>query len=311
VNGRDEAMLDNLRDRQLASLQRYQAGLSSPQLANMKRRLREERRQLLKLALSDYDAHAERLSGLFDDLAGRLKQDGVLESLPSWTDWADDVQPAPPKPPIVTGFGEFWWWRTTPFGNLPEIHLDFADDGIRIHGGKSYFGDALIMRTFGCLAEFELHAPRFLTGGLRFASAPKIRLIGKASGSTGLYESVWHLDDKWSKCWLILRQTILQDGQVLESAQQITNLFHLENQPGYGYDDYPFFGQIDMPRVVFDQIPGSTASLWAQLEVRFDIQLEGQSAVWFDANKKIPGTSFDNALLLQDSQWRIYHVYDE
>lgn len=179
-----------------------------------------------------------------------------------------------------------WWhpgdadWRAEP-----------REDGLHFTGHLTHDSGDLRFANFGSVSFFELQPERIpASGSGLWRSAPHVELFGGLVGQT--INGGFFSGDQWSKCWLSLRQTILQFGfgpnpVAIGQALGGRNLMFLE---GESLTAFPRFSGFEgMPVLDFGNINGSL-SLWAHLEVRFDIQVEGSgSLVWTDPDVLLRG----------------------
>jgi hypothetical protein len=124
-----------------------------------------------------------------------------------------------------------------------------------------------------------------------------------ASGWTGLYHPIWHADDKWSKCWQILRMSAtLSSGESLDSSTLDFNLFFLEDEFPVGQANTSLtMGWQPVLRFEADltDLRARGVSIVLEAAFRYDYQLEGESGLWL---RNRPGSNaesvagFDNAV---------------
>ncbi|USK33316.1 hypothetical protein LIT25_22780 [Bacillus sp. F19] len=181
-----------------------------------------------------------------------------------------------------------FWFSDSRLVLNPPFTGETTANGFTFRGRLSYNSGSLLKTGFGVVARYVLspdRIPRPERGPWR--SVPRLDLFGLISGGTTAPDIF--AGDKWSKCSLIKRQTIFQHvfsppgtdnrriiGHNVESEQ----LIFIE---GAGKDQHKQLlpGFKPMPPVVIDQIfPG--IPIWAELEVRFDIQVVGDSTLWID-----------------------------
>ncbi|MFE5332443.1 hypothetical protein ACFRCG_39275 [Embleya sp. NPDC056575] len=162
----------------------------------------------------------------------------------------------------------------------------FLADGLHFTGWLNYDGSSLSFRNFGVKTWYELQADRIPpSASNRWRSDPHMEIFGNLSGDCGgpdLFSG-----DRWSKCWMIRRQTLYQNvfgppggdnRRILGERIESPNLFFLETSGLGGAKSarFPLPGFQWMPSVtVSSPFPG--LSIWAEIELRFDIQLEGKS----------------------------------
>ncbi len=198
----------------------------------------------------------------------------------------------PPQPPLTDP--TFWWARTDWY--IPDHFFAGMDnEGLRFTGGVSTHDGDLHNNSFGAVALFGLQPARIpmSMSGL-WRSAPYVELFGGLLAHTADYL----LEDAWSKCWMHLDQQLFQWGFsengpapiVLGQKHESMNLIFEEDEDRTVNVGLPGF-QL-MPPVTLANI-NRTATLWARLEIRFDIQTEGAgSLLWLDPH-----------LLLRTFQW--------
>jgi hypothetical protein len=296
-------------DGELATLARsqQQADLQRSGSA-VERRLRAE---FLRRFGSD-TAEWERL-GAEVEADYRSKFDAAREIWATPLPIGDILRPDPaPNPPPPAADGEFWWAST-------DWHVDrgiqavFLTDGLHFFGFAAYDDDPLISFSSGAVAHFELQARRRpASASGRWASLPAIDLTGKIEGFTGYWHWLWAADDKWAKCWLHLRQTAYQlvphdfgapgarnieVPMVLAERVERRTLIDEENNGNFVNALLPGF--TPMPAVEFGLVRPDL-SVWVDLEVRFDMQLEGWSHLAFSPEPNPMGS-----VVLRHPQWRI------
>ncbi len=123
----------------------------------------------------------------------------------------------------------------------------------------------------------------------RFISHPWVEVSGSIMGWTGVHHWLWAADDKWCKCRLHLRQTVMQPafgGPIqLGEATDMRVLLDEENKGGPATAHLP--GLIRMPAVSFEPVNTALPVLYLQ-EVRFEVELEGDSGLWFGPSATSP-----------------------
>lgn len=187
-------------------------------------------------------------------------------------------KPPPPPPPADD---HFWWIQTTAYGARGITH-SFDDEGVRFHGQSPYDGDQLLKFSVGATADFVIQASRLPPSTIgRWSSSPAIVLAGYIVGFTGL-QFILSLGDKWCKCWLHLNHEIFQVPPAtfahLGERHSVIELMNEENNFDTVTRQMPGF--IDLPRLDFS-LADPNADVFAQIDVRFDIQLEGMSNIIF------------------------------
>lgn len=201
-----------------------------------------------------------------------------------------DIQPVAPEPTDPS-----FWWARTDWSHPDFYRAELRADGLHFTGRFTYDANPLFGFSFGATAAFEIQwerLPHSPSG--RWRSAPHIELFGALLGWTGPYD-VFE-GDSWCKVWINRRQTLFQwtfgpsgpvqviRGQAIESQHVINE----ENAHRAYRHVLPGFQR--MPTVEFGNI--FPQSVWAHLEVRVDVQLEGNSFLWLDPE-----------VLLRTSQW--------
>jgi hypothetical protein len=123
----------------------------------------------------------------------------------------------------------------------------------------------------------------------RFISHPLVEVSGSIVGWTGIYNVFLAADDKWCKCRLHLRQTVVQPafGGLIQlgEATDMRVLLDEENNGGAATAHLP--GLIRMPAVSFEPVNSALSVLYIQ-EVRFEVELEGDSGLWFGPSATSP-----------------------
>lgn len=199
-----------------------------------------------------------------------------------WSDYLADQDPAPVAPTDHS----FWWAETRPF--LPShMASRWGNDGLHFTGGPTWHNGNLFNTNFGAYVFFEVQPDRIpQSGSGLFSSTPYVELFGGLLGYTGNDDIT--TGDLWSKCWLHLRQTVLQFGFgptgpapiVLGNAETHETLIFEENADRSIHVNLPGFKP--MPSVIFGGVNRAN-SVFVHLEVRFDIQLEGAGTLlWCD-----------------------------
>ena len=192
----------------------------------------------------------------------------------------------------------FWWARTdwwssdrTPVepdeGSAAHFSVGMGNDGLKFTGGVTTHDGDLYKDSFGAVALFELQPERIpQSPSHRWRSTPHVEIIGGLLGYTG--DDDISTGDLWSKCWMHLDHQIYQvgfgqDGPgtiVLGQAHQSNTLIFEENGDRSVHVWMPGFKW--MPPVTFGNL-NPASSLWARVEIRFDIQTEGAGTLlWID-----------------------------
>jgi|GEM_PF-4023348 len=250
-----------------------------------------------------------RLSADHDD-TGHVPDDGIRSALRGFTERITD-RPLPTLDLALTDLdpaprgadNTMWWARTNWFadGGVQAAH---QSDGLHIYGHRDYNGDNLISFSAGSWATFELQPERrgpSVSG--RYYSAPYVELFGNVYGWANLQHCPWTCDDKWSKCRLFLRQSAIQfvdDIGTWRLCGENTTSRQLVDLDGTGYGHSEALpGYQPMPSLQFGLLrPDRT--LIIDLEVRFDVQLEGSSYISFS-----PQDNPSGSVITRYYQWPI------
>ncbi|WP_139280376.1 hypothetical protein [Rhodococcus tukisamuensis] len=209
-----------------------------------------------------------------------------------------DLDPAP------RAIDNVMWWARTNWFWAGGIQADDQSDGLHFYGHRDYSGDNLISFSVGSWATFELQPERRgPSASGRYYSAPYVELFGNVYGWANLQHCPWACDDKWSKCRLFLRQAAIQFVDDIgtwrlcgenTSSRQLIDL----DGTGYGHTE-PLPGYQPMPALQFG-LPRADRPLIIDLEVRFDIQLEGSSYIAFS-----PEDNPSGSVITRYFQWPI------
>lgn len=271
----------------------------------------ELRRELLRGLQGDTTALDRLVTRVEADYRSKLDDAKGVWEQPSPSDLGvrPDILPPPAPPPTD---GEFWW-ASTDWHFDRGIRAEFLSDGLHFFNFAAYDGDPLISFSCGAVGHFELHAARRpAASGGRWASLPAVDLTGRVEGFTGYWHWLLAADDKWAKCWLHLRQTAyqlvphdfgvpgLRNVEVpvlLAERTERRVLIDEENNSRFVHAFLPGF--TPMPAVEFG-LAEQNRSVWVDLEVRFDMQLEGWSHLAFSPEPNPMGS-----VLLRQPQWRI------
>jgi hypothetical protein len=187
---------------------------------------------------------------------------------------------------------DFWWSSTTSFlpdtaslsswGLVLPFKAETLPDGIHFTGkvtsqsgslhGFSFSAEAMFGIAFERVPETPLH---------KWTSSPFVEVFGRVDGWTNIPQLFD--GDFWSKCWMHRRQTLLQfgfgpTGPVPVVLAEATDSSVVIFNEGHGYMTATLPGHQPMPGVTIQNIAPNT--VWAHLEVRFDVQLEGDAGFW-------------------------------
>ena len=270
-------MFGRLDERELAHRERRQ------QLVRLAHLTRDERRSVERILEQPIDPKAVAAKTRYDEIQEQITQ-RITRFLKAASDLDFDYPPIDSSP--IEPLDHSFWWASTRWHVTPGQSASFTDKGLHFVGGPSSHSTSLESFEFGALARFELHALRIpVSPSGHFRSTPHIELFGSLLGRTADYDLVQ--GDSWSKCWMFRRQRVLQLAfgptgpvdHILGEASEFQTLIFEENagRPV----DRPMPGFQRMPEVQFAGI-NEGQSIWVELEVRFDIQLEGYGMLWAD-----------------------------
>ncbi|GGE23371.1 hypothetical protein GCM10011390_48500 [Aureimonas endophytica] len=219
-----------------------------------------------------------------------------------WTDFQPELAPLDAAP-FAAG-ADFWWARTQWYGG-GGIAVSSQTDGLHFFGHRDYNGDPLLPFSTGAWATFELQPERRPPSASgRYNSAPWVELFGNITGWTNIQSCPWACDDKWCKCWMYLRQSAIQfvdDVGTWRLCGEATARRTWIDEDGNGRTVVAQMpGYLPMPFLQFGLIRPDR-SIFVDLEVRFDIQLEGSSYIGFS-----PADNPANSVLLRHFQWPCY-----
>jgi hypothetical protein len=279
-----ERALTDMRARRMDALARRN------QLAIVARPTAEEREQFHALHGVD-SAPARDLLTRFRDRV--LPIEGIGFSAP--------LTPMDNAPVEPLDSADFWWAATHFFGG-GGIAPANETDGLHFFGRVSYNTAQLFPFNAGAWATFELQPERRPPSASgRYNSSPNVNLFGNLVGWTNLQNCPFACDDKWCKCWLFLRQTAIQfvdDIGTWRVCGENTSHQTLIDEEGNGRTvTVPLPGFLPMPFLQFGLLRPDRSVL-VDLEVRFDVQLDGDSFIGFS-----PGDNPAGSVLLQYSQW--------
>lgn len=270
------------------------------------------KKKLLEKKLGIYRAIAETMGLNFNKTSDALRDiadersahtsAATKDRINAQNQFGSIVKPAPLPPPTPEPVDHtFWWSYTQPF-LAPRTNAVFADDGLHFWDGpfvEEHNGE--MHTSFGATAVFELaphRLPSSPTGW--FISSPHVELFGGISG----YSPNWDLlqGDGIVECKLFLRQTIFQWAFTINGPEKVyvgeamgyhpNWYFYRRNMGSSGYAYMPGF--TPLPAVGFSQDRfHATETLYAEIEVRFDIYLNNAGA----------GLYCDPRVVLQTFQW--------
>jgi hypothetical protein len=295
-----ERALDAMAKERAADLRSQENFLASARpTASEKRLIRKMQSDWLKI---DAEVHRQTITQLNKARIDRL---ALLRKAPTGSSVVMSNGGNVPMP-----IDDNFWWIQTEWYTGHGIDAQYLEDGLHFFGQAIYDGDERIVFSVGALADFGLDPNRRPTSDSgRWRSTPPINLSGEMWGSTGFYNPIWAADDKWAKCFLFLRQTLLQyptdgSGSVTIGDQYARPaLINEENSNRVGQK--ALLGSMDMPTVE-TSLYDPDLDIIARLEIRFDIELEGSSDISFNSTTTQPSVS--NAMVLRTLQWPLIPV---
>ena len=184
--------------------------------------------------------------------------------------------------PILTD-PTFWYAHGQWFANSP-YSVSAESDGLVCSGMYNHNSGDLIKLSFGWTLAYELQAERVPPSASgRWRSAPHVEIFGRLNGSS---QDSFGWGDDWCKCWMVRRQTAFQfvfappgadNRRIIGERVDAQQIFLSEDAPFY--QDWMAPGFQPMPELILTH-PFPAQSIWVDLELRFDIQLEGQAQLW-------------------------------
>ena len=254
VTDAERSVIDSLNETALATAVVSDAAVEAQRI---RKEIRDETVATFTELIPDYTdrqgAHLRKYGKVLEELKGS----DVITEYPRPGSWRDhlsdrleDLETHIPEHIGITqpaNAGELWWAQTDSFATAPAntLFVDLNGDRYRIWGHVGHGGDNLMNGTVGLVMTCILSPDRYLfTPKRTFEVRPTLRTGGWVSGWTGQYHPVWHADDKWSKCWRLLRVSLtLSTGEPLAGDQQHENLFFLDNVNPVGQaNTSEFFG---------------------------------------------------------------------
>ena len=194
----------------------------------------------------------------------------------------------------------FLWVQTAYFPEASKIEIEDVKDGIHFFGRVFYNDDPLLQFSSSVVITFALDHNRLEKSGTnRYNSEPIIDLRGDIKGWTDIQVFPVLMDDKWCKCKLHLKQTAYQldfggNRGVLAEISEVRNLI---DEEGNGkVVTAVLLGNLKMPAVQIMPLPN--LDIFVDLEIRFEIGLEGASFIAFS-----PAQNSAGSLRLQVPQW--------
>jgi hypothetical protein len=205
----------------------------------------------------------------------------------------------PPTVAPIPGAGELWWTQTASSCNLPGLTIDLSTDRVLLFGHIAYNRDPLFVGSCGFVEEYVLSPDRFpRTTKTSFEIDTMTRIFGIVGGSTAAWHWFWAADDKWCKCWMIVRKIAwLSTGEVLTTIENAFPTISLENASPFGQENTSRFeghgGTLQFDADLSALAKAGT-SILVSIEVRFDVQMEGESDLWIRRTPAPP--SMENAM---------------
>jgi hypothetical protein len=292
--------LDGMAKRRLADLKVQQAFLANARpTAQEKKLIRKITAECLKV---DVESHRQAIAKLNEARKDRLI--AFKSPTPSSTIVMGGKNDGPEPN------DDYFWWIQTSWNSGNGINAEWLSDGLHFFGRAAYEGDQRILFSVGATADFGLDpGRRAISDSGKWRSTPPINLSGQMWGLTGFYNWMLAADDKWLKCFLFLRQTLMQfpsagsDPIIIGEQISRPELINEENT-NRAVQAY-LSGSRDMPgteTAVYDP----NLDIIAQLEIRFDIELEGYAEISFNSTSTQPSVS--NAVVLQTLGWPLIPV---
>ncbi|MGY1808131.1 hypothetical protein ACI8AF_12250 [Blastococcus sp. SYSU D00669] len=172
-----------------------------------------------------------------------------------------------------------WWWGQTSWwtpGHLLGLTAFAQSDGVHFRGQLDYDDGDLWFGSAGVTAIYGIGSDRLPPAGW-YRSAPRVNLWGEVWGFTGVNGPL-SFGDNWSKCWLHANQKIMTEGgAIIAQNHWFDTLLFFDSDGLHGVRGLP--GSFTFPEVFVHVLPDRP--LVAELELKFDIQLEGSSAFRF------------------------------
>ena len=172
-----------------------------------------------------------------------------------------------------------WWWGRTNWWVPPHLFglTAFAPgDGVHFRGQLNYDDGDLWFGSAGTTSIYGIGSDRLPPQGW-YRSTPRVNLWGEVWGFTGV-SGPFSFGDNWSKCWLHANQKIsIEGGAMISQAHWFDTLLFFESDGSHGVRGLP--GTFNFPDVFVYVVPNRP--LVVELELKFDIQLEGSSAFRF------------------------------
>jgi hypothetical protein len=304
----DAAAFGRLREQRFALMDEQQALMRASRPVEDIRALKAVTDDILTQTIPDFVKTRERIVERFTPRFHTILPETIDLHPALFLGGNEFFQPRiPPRLEPVANAGELWWAQTAFFCSLGGLTVDLPDDRVHLFGHVGYNGDDLLAGSCGYIENYVLSPDRFpRTPKTSFGIETETRIGGVLSGWTGLYHPIWHADDKWCKCWQVTRKTAyLSSGQILANVENVFQFIDLHNVGPVGQQNSSVFGgfggllQFDAD---LSALASSGTSILVDIETRYDIQLEGESDIWFrrtggTAAESVP--SMENAVLFK------------
>jgi hypothetical protein len=309
-----EEALSRMRERRLAQIASQHEWLRTLRPVELLKRLRDETTEAITAEFPGFLEIRKRIVDKYKADLDKLKPDtaAIFDDLDIYAGPGDPVPSLP-----STSVGAFLRSGTTFFSSFGEIITGFNpnDKTNRIWGHIHWTGDNLLTGSAGFIEDFVLSPNSFPpTSQTKCLVRTELQSNGAVCGFTGLYHPVWHADDKVCKCQIIRAMRIFPDVplplniQLAMDAERFeVPLLELENEYPVGQNSFMMTGAW-VPILSFDlstfgtslaKLAASGTSLLLQVEVRFNVQLEGDADIWFrgfsgNAQQSVPSLQNSN-----------------
>ena len=313
MSAEDEVALQRVRNLRWAALLEEHSELAHRPAQKELLGLQQEVTGALKPAIPDLDVRRERFREHYLTVRDRLlphppppgrgvAAEGVITEPHFFVEPGVKMNPFldPGHAITVPGLAEFWWARTSFLSSgmsggmvrspFPGINVDLPDDGkLHFFGHVHWEDDEPIVGSVGAISDYVVSPERLPTRDEEvFSVRPKIRVRGVASGFTGLWEWLFHRDDKVARCRLKIAHVLfkrkgLSTPEFLTSHHNHDFGFDIRNVDPVGQANTELFF-IYEPLLLFTanlhQFASENTSLLLQTHVRVDMELEGDSDIW-------------------------------
>jgi hypothetical protein len=221
-----------------------------------------------------------RLEDIRTSKTRRIRDRGVTQTPKAYKLVPLDYEPGAPERTDRS----FWWAETEWEHPRPDFTADMRADGLHFTGGIFHHSRDPRHTRFWAQAKFELQADRIPppTASDRWCSIPYVEIFGGVTGITGSEDPF--TGELIANCWMHRRQRITNgfgfgpQGPVpivLGEAGEWQPL--ILEQDNSRVVRVPMPGIVWMPPVRFSQ-PNRAASLWAELRILFEIEVDGHGS---------------------------------